>query len=145
MPIKKILLNNIGLKLLALVLAFITWFYIADATKVDSEKTVLHKLLFHTDYISKKVNIKPIFVGTVPKGYKLAEKDVKITPESIIIVGPSKILSERSLLFTKPIDLSEHTKNKTIDVELNSISRSIRFQKTKVQIFLPVEKTEEQP
>ena len=44
MRIRYILLNNIGFKLLALLLAFITLIYVGETTKTDSEQTVLEKL-----------------------------------------------------------------------------------------------------
>ena len=143
MNIKRSLLNNIGLKMLALLLAFVTWFYIGDATKLDSEKTVLQKLLPISHYTSKKLYIKPVFVGEVPKGFVFLKNDVTVTPEYIMVLGPSKILAKKDVIHTKPINLSEHTKTKTLDVELDRISRLIKFQKTKVELYLPVEKQED--
>ena len=52
MRIRYILLNNIGFKLLALLLAFITLIYVGETTKTDSEQTVLEKLFKRADYIS---------------------------------------------------------------------------------------------
>ena len=140
MKLNKILLNNIGLKLLALFLAFVTWFYIGEATKVAPQKTVLQKIFSPGYYSSKKLYIKPIFVGSVPRGYKFLETDVKVTPEFIVVLGPSNILSEKEFVYTKAIDLSEHTKNRMLAVELKSISPSIKLQKTNVQVYLPIKK-----
>ncbi|OGW75321.1 MAG: hypothetical protein A2Z72_01115 [Omnitrophica bacterium RBG_13_46_9] len=142
MRIKQFFLHNIGLKLLALVLAFVTWFYVGEVTKTDTEKTVLQKLLFQPNYISKRVEIKPVYRGVAPAGYKFIDKNVKVTPEYLFIVGSAKILSSIDAIFTKPINLGEYTVSKTVDMELESFSPSIRFQTTKVQVFLPFEKTQ---
>ena len=144
MKIKRILLNNLGLKVAALFLAFVTWFYVSDLTEQDSGKTVLQKLLSQTPYISKKLTIKPIFVGDVPEGYVFKKEDVKVVPETMVVLGPSGILSTKEIMYTAPIDLSEHAKSKMLEVGLANINRSIKIQKTKVQVFIPVEKNEGQ-
>ena len=140
MKIKNLFLNNIGLKLLALLLAFITLMYVGEATKTDFDRTVLQKLFSGSDYISKRLYIKPVFVGNVPEGYVFRRDETKIFPEAIIVIGPAKFLSGKEAIATSPIDLSEHTKTGTLDVGLESISRSIKSQRTKVQIFLRIEK-----
>ena len=144
MKIKKILLNNLGLKIAALFLAFVTWFYVSDLTEQDSGKTVLQRLLSQTPYISKKLMVKPIFVGDMPEGYVFKKEEVKVIPESMVVLGPAGILSTKEVMYTTPIDLSEHTKGKMIEVGLANINRSIKIQKTKVQVFIPVEKNEGQ-
>ncbi|UCD55841.1 MAG: YbbR-like domain-containing protein [Candidatus Omnitrophota bacterium] len=140
MKLKKILLNNIGLKLLALFLAFVTWFYIGEASKAVSQKTVLQKIFTSAYYSSKKLYVKPIFVGSVPGGYEFVKRDVNVVPEFIVVLGPSNILSKKEFIYTKAIDLSKHTKSRTIDIELRSISPSIKLQKTNAQVYLPIKK-----
>lgn len=126
--------------MLALVLAFVTWLYIGEVAKVDTRQTVLQKLLSRVHYVSKKLYVKPNFVGRVPNGYILLEDQVKVEPEFIVVVGPSKMLSKEDFIYTESIDLGEHTKTKSIEVGLQSISRWIRFQKAEVQVYLPVAK-----
>ena len=122
MKLKRILLNNSGLKLL---------------TKEVTEKTVLQKILA-SQYDTKSLYIKPIFVGKVPEGYEFLEDKVKITPEHIIVVGPSNILSKREFIYTNPIDLSEHARTKTLDVRLDRISPTIKLQNVEARIYLPI-------
>lgn len=140
MHLGKVLLNNIGLKILALFLAFVMWFYIGEATKVTTEKTVLQKIFSRAHYVSKNLYVKPVFAGNVACGHEFAENDVKIMPEFIVVLGPSNILSEKEFIYTESIDLSEYTKARTVDVELKSISPSIRIRKTSVQVYLPIKK-----
>ena len=144
MKIRRILLSNVGLKIAALFLAFVTWFYVSDLTEEDPGKTVLQKLFSQTPYMSKKFVIKPIFVGYVPEGYVFKKEDVKVAPETMVVLGPSEILAGKEVIYTVPIDLSEHTKAKMLEVDLANINRSIKIQKTKVQVFIPVEKNEGQ-
>ena len=140
MKAQKVLLNNFGLKVMAFILALVTWFYVGEATKMDSDRTLLQKLLSPSDYVAKELTIKPIFVGEVPEDYEFLENNVKVEPERMVVVGSSKLLAKREFIYTLPIDLSEYTKTNTQDVDLKSIARSIDFQKIKVQIFLPIKK-----
>ncbi len=140
MRIKNIFLNNIWLKLLALILAFITWFYVGEATKLDSEKTVLQKLFVSSAYTAKSLSVKPKFIGNVPSGYEFIESAVKVYPESITIVGPVRVLEQKSAIETKPINLEEYTQKRVVDVELADISPVIKTQKIKVQVHIEVVK-----
>jgi len=140
MKIRNIFFNNVGLKILSLLLALIVLIYVGEAIKTDLDKTVLQKLFSRPGYISKKLYVKAIFVGELKEGYQLQKNEVKSYPESIMVIGPSKFLAKKEYIFTVPIDLSEHTKTKTLDVELASISRSIKSQKAKAQIYLPIKK-----
>ena len=143
MRIRYILMNNIGFKLLALLLAFITLIYVGETAKTVSEQTVLEKLFKRADYISKPLTVKPIFVGVVPDGYEFLDSDAKPFPESILVIGPAGLLDGKKFVYTKPIDLSEHTKTKPVEVELESVSRSVTPQGAKVQVYLAVKKIEE--
>ena len=143
MKIKKALLNNMGLKALALVLALVTWFYIGEITEEGSDKTLIQRFLSSSYFVSKKLSIQPHFVGEVPSGYRLIQDDIKIEPEYIMVLGPAKILTKKEFIYTKPIDLSEYTKTKTLDVGLENISHAIKVQKTDISVFIPVKKSAE--
>jgi len=143
MKIKKALLNNIGLKALALVLALVTWFYIGEITEEGTNKTLVQRFLSSPYFVSKKLSIQPNFVGEVPSGYKLMQDDIKVDPEYIVVLGPAKILSKKEFIYTKPIDLSEYTKTMTLNVGLEDISHAIKVQKTAVSVFVPVNKITE--
>lgn len=142
MRIRRILLNNIGLKALAFFLAFVTWFYVGEVTGADPDKTVLQKILASSRFVGKRLTVQPDFSGSLPEGYRLLKSEIKVTPEYVIVLGPSKILSVRNSIRTKPIDLAEYTQTKTLDVELEDISRSIKSPKIKIQVHLPVKKLE---
>ena len=143
MKIKKILLNNIALKLLALVLAFMTWVYVGELNEGDSGRTLTQRFLSSSYLVSKKLYVHPNFTGELPEGYKLMHDDLKIMPGYIVVVGPAKILANKEYIYTKPIDLGEYTKTKTLEIGLQNISRTIKVEKTNVEVFLPIKKTGE--
>jgi len=146
MKFSGIFTNNIGLKLLALFLAFVTLIYIGETTEKDSDdRTVLQKLFSRSDYITKKLLVRPIFVGRTPNGYLFQEETVSISPESVLVIGPSRVLGDKEYICTKPIDLGEHTKTKSITVELESIARSIKSQDLQVVVYLPISRNKDKP
>ena len=142
MKLKRILFNNIGLKLLALVLAFVTLLYVGEAAKVGSKKTVLRKLLLPSSSVTKTLRVEPIFVGAVPEGYAFLENDVTVSPEFVIVMGPSRVLAKKEAIYTESIDLSTLTKSRTLDVSLETFARSPKDRDAKVRVYIPVGKTE---
>ncbi len=92
--------------------------------------------------MSKTLTDRHVFVGAVPEGYEFLDSDAKSFPESVLAIGPAGLLADKKFLYTKPIDLSERTKTKTVEVELESVSRSVTPQGAKVQIYLAVKKIE---
>jgi len=141
--IKKIFLNNIALKLLAVMLAFMTWVYVGELNEDDSSKTLVQRFLSSSYLISKKLYVQANFTGELPEGYTLLQDDLKITPEYIVVVGPSKFLVHKEHIYTQPIHLDEYTKTRTLEVGLKNISRTIKVEKTNVEVLLPIKKTGE--
>jgi len=140
MKIKGIFLHNLGLKFLALLLALVTWLYVGEVNKKDNERTVLQRILMLSNYTTKKMYIKPIFVGTVPEGYEFVESGISVTPPFIMVTGPSKVLEKKEFVYTKAIDLGEYTKSKEIEIGLENISPSIRLRNIKIKVNLTIAK-----
>lgn len=141
MKFNNIILNNFGLKALSLILAFITLVYVGETIKTDSDdRTILQKVFSRAGYISKELTVKPIFVGEAPEGYRFLESEAKVSPETVVVIGPERFLADKKFIYTKPIHIREHTKTKTLAVELKSVSRSIKSREIKTQVFLPIEK-----
>ena len=90
------LLNNVFHnflpKILSLILAIATWFYVFDLVNSDSlRKETVADILSQTNFIVKEVEVKPVFTGKTPNGYKVGFDDIKIHPRSVSIFGPEVI------------------------------------------------------
>jgi len=144
MRMKDKILNNIGLKALALLFALATWFYVGEATKKDTAKTAFEKIFMPKNYMGKTLTVKPVFVGKVPAGYRLIDQKLEVTPGSVLVVGPSRVLAGRDYIYTQPIDLSEYTKSRVLDIGLRSFSSSVRLENATVRVRLPIEKNPQQ-
>ena len=140
MSIKRAFLNNVGLKMLALFFALITWFYVLEATKLDSERAGFKGFFSSGQYTSKNLYVKPIFVGSPPKGYFVDYSNTKIKPEAVLVIGPDKVLLKTDFIPTKHIDLDEYTRSASIDVGLGSISPLVQAGDVTVKVDLVIKR-----
>ena len=76
-----------------------------------------HIILLLDKLISKSLRIKAVTSGNPPEGYNVSS--ISLEPPAITVTGPMKILGDRNLLATNPIDLSFITKSTIINVGLN--------------------------
>ncbi len=141
---KNIFLNNLGLKLLALFLAFITWFYIAVELQKGAakEREVLYRMLPYK-LTSKKIPIKLNLVGPPLKGYKVIYDKIVMTPSVCVMIGPRSLLDGLPAIYTEPIDISGYTKTFNEDVALVSPVKGIAMKERFVSVTIPVAKIED--
>lgn len=141
MKAKRWITHNLGLKILALVLAIATWFYISqELTKLKNEEERAIIDMLHYKVISKKLPVQLMIVGEARKEYKVIMENVTVQPETIIVIGPKNILDEVNYARTVPIDISEYTKDINKDIALAPIARGIRLKNTFVKVFIPIAK-----
>ena len=145
MRVKKWITNNIGLKMLALVLAMATWFYTGrELTKLknEDERAIINMLRY--EVVSKRVPIQLNIVGEPKQGYKLIKGDITVEPKSIVVIGPKNILEDVSAARTIPIDISENTKAIKKDISLAPIATGITLRDEFVNIYIPIVKIAEE-
>ena len=140
--IKKFFTKHLTLKLLSLALALLVWFYIVDELKKGSveELQILRKMLPAEGLISKKLIIKPVFVGTPYRGYTINRAQAVIVPEYCIVVGTRDVLGNVKHAYTMPIDVKQATRSFTLSVPLNPIAPGVYMEETLVQVTVPIEK-----
>lgn len=140
--IKKFFTENIGLKLIALILAFMLWFYVVSELRKGSEEEnqFLDKVFPRQQVAAKKLSIKPIFVGRLRSGYEIAGNKVVTVPDYCIVVGTKDILEKIKFIYTMPVDLGGASKSFTKSVALNPIAPGIYMEETFVEVTVPVEK-----
>jgi YbbR domain-containing protein len=138
----KFLTNNIGLRLTALILALVLWFYVVNELNKGSEedKQFLNKVLPTDGVVARKLMIKPVFIGSPRAGYALDGKNAIIVPEYCIVVGPKEMLSRIRFAYTMPIDVRGISKPFTKSVPMNPIAPGVYMEETLVQVTVPVER-----
>lgn len=141
--LKRFFTENIGLKIVALVLALGLWIYIVnDLSKQNlDESRILEKILPSQGVVAKKLTIKPIFVGKPRWGYGVVRDKVVIVPEYCIVVGTRDLLDKIRFTYTMPIDLTGASKPISKSVPLNPIAPGVYMEETLVQVTVPIEKS----
>ncbi len=144
MKIREWITNNLGLKVVSLVLAVATWFYITAElrkNREEEERAIVNMLRY--DVVSKRLPIQLTLVGNLQEGYHIDTEGVTVTPPRCLVIGPKHILENVSTARTVPVDISEYTRDITREVEIAPLAKGIRPQSVFVTVFIPIEKTSE--
>jgi len=135
--------ENAALKLTALILALVLWFYAVNELNKGSEedKQFLSRVLPSEGVVAKKLAIRPIFIGGPLYGYVVDNDKAVITPEYCIVVGPRGMLEKMRYAHTMPIDLHGVSRSFTKSVPLSPIAPGIFMEETLVQVTIPIERS----
>ena len=133
--------NNFLAKLLSLILAVATWFYVFDLVNNESyptKKETVEQVLDKYRFISRDIPVKPVFSGKSPSGYKVLFDEVKVTPSYISVMAPEQVIEKVSELKTDRIDINEYTRTTTLRLGIHSDTRSLRLGDKIVDVYLPI-------
>lgn len=141
MNIKKIILNNIGLKLVALVLAVIAWVYIiGELNKATPEERAALERLLPYRMTAKFLSVQLNLTGEPRKGYSVQADEATIEPKGIMVVGPRSVLDRTSFIKTEPINISDHTRTFSKDVSLMPLAKGLSVKDKVITVTIPVKK-----
>ena len=140
----KIILNNFWLKITALLLALISWFYIvSELNKGTPEEKTFFEQILPARISAKEVPIKVNLIGKPPAGYRVLDDAITIKPSSCVIMAQRNLLTNIPYLTTDEIDIGEYTKSVTKQVSLKPVGHGIIFDKdSHVVVVIPVQKIE---
>jgi len=139
--IKNGILNNSGLKILALIIAVVTWFYITG----ELNRLALEESMGIRGGMPYKIAAKtlPIVVdvrGGVVPGYRLSKDKILVTPQVCNVIGVKRLLDRIDFIKTVPVNVSEYTKTITLRVSLESPAKGIKLVDRYVTAVIPIEK-----
>lgn len=137
------ILHNFWAKLISLILAIATWFYVFDLVSTESfsqRKETIENILEKYNFTVKEVPVRPVFRGSSPAGYRTVLENVKVKPSSISILGPESVIEDVTELRTERINLGEYTRSVNLRLGVRSDVRALRLEDKVVDVFLPVEK-----
>jgi YbbR domain-containing protein len=140
---KNVVLNNIGLKVLALFLAVVTWAYIVVELQrgTTEEREALQSILPYR-MISKRLPVKLNIVGSPGNRHSIHYDGVIVSPSEIVVVGPKAVLGKLTQIETQPIDISGHTR--TLSKDISIIPPVKGFIKEKfISVTVPIMEDEE--
>ena len=141
--VKKILSEKTLLKILALVLAIISWYYIDKALNERSKEEIelIRKVLPSEQMAAKKLSIRPIFTGRTRAGFDIVREKVVVFPEYCIVVGSKNMLERLKFIYTLPVDIGQASKSFTKSIPLNPIAPGVYMEETLVQVTVPIERS----
>lgn len=141
--VREVFTENVGLKIIALLLALISWFYIVKELNSGTEEDVmlLQKIMPAQEMAAKKLTIRPIFIGKTRNGFGMVRDKVYTMPEYCIVVGVRDILEKIKYAYTTPIDLNGVYKTFSSSVPLSPIAPGVYMEETLVQVTVPIERS----
>ena len=136
---KNTILNNFGLKLLALLLAIVTWVYIVIELHQGSgrETAALQSMLPSYRLESKKIPIKLNIMGEPKEGYQVAYDRVVLNPSEFILVGPKALIAHLSAIETETVDITGSNKTFMKDISVIPPTKGVIKEKF-VTITVPI-------
>ncbi len=139
----KAISNNFFPKIVCLVLAVVTWFYVFDIVNSDPQKKeTVEEVYARSTIIGKEVPVKLVFSGKTPVGYKVLYNKIVIKPSKIAIVGPDTIIDGIEELKTQRIYLGEYTRSVTLEVALEP-TKNLKMEDNLITAIIPIEKNKE--
>lgn len=140
---KNFIINNVGIKLLALVLAIVTWSYIVlELQKGSVQEGEALQSIIPYNLVSKNIPIKINLAGEARKGYIILNDKIVTEPSTCVMIGPKVILEKISSVQTEPIDLSGYTRTFTKDVSIIPPLKGFTIKEKFVSVTVPVLKVE---
>lgn len=140
------LLKGSGLlKLAALVVALLTYFYIQNeinSSDKNNSSDSSYKLIKLT---AKALSVKVRLETTPPDGYRIVEDKITVFPNQVTVIGPEALLDTALTAETAIVDVSDSVKtvNKRIPLESVAGIPVAGGQSTTVEVTVPIEKIPE--
>lgn len=140
---KNWLSKNLWLKVISLVLAIITWFYVVgELSHAPGEERLPFWVGYAPGNVIKQVQITPIINGQPAENHILRTDKITIKPDATFIIGPKRIVDKIVSLKTVPIDITSQSRTYSVTVPLESI-KGVRFYGAGgiVDVTIPIEKS----
>ena len=133
-----------ALKLAALVVALITYYYIHNEiynTEKNNTTDSSYKLIKLT---AKNLPVKVRLETTPPDGYRIVEDQVTVLPSELVVIGPEALLENAWNAETSIVDISESTKPVSKKIPIESVAGiHVVGQPYLVDVSVPIEKIPE--
>ncbi|OGW90998.1 MAG: hypothetical protein A3D28_01870 [Omnitrophica bacterium RIFCSPHIGHO2_02_FULL_63_14] len=130
------------LKVAALVLAVVTYFFI-NKDMMDKQRQAIdpsYKLLKMT---SRNLEVRVRIASSPPSGYRIPQGSIRVEPGRLLVVGPEALL-EDAVVETSLIDVSEAVKPFKRRVPLESVAGiRVSGDPYTAEVMVPIEKIPE--
>jgi len=132
------------LKVIALLVALLTYSYIQNELKGSQHEAVVDPSYKLIKLTAKNLPVRVRFETAPPEGYRVREDQVLVTPPEVTAIGPEAMLEEVVYAETSVVDVSEYTKTVTKQVPLESVAGiHLVGEPYMVTATVPIEKIEQ--
>ncbi|MBN1526369.1 MAG: YbbR-like domain-containing protein [Candidatus Omnitrophica bacterium] len=133
--------ENIGLKVIALMLALILWFYVdKEINKGPEEEMQFLKKIFPSEGITaKRLAIKPMIEGELRSGYEIEGGKPTLSPEYCLAVGSKDLLEKISAASTAPVNIDGAFRTFSKSVPLRPIP-GVYMESTSTKVTVTIQK-----
>ena len=139
----KLLKGSAWIKIMALIVAIPTYFYIRNEIAKTEQKNVTDPSYKLIKLTAKSLPVKVRLETSPPEGYRIVDDQVSASPDHIVVIGPEALLESAQTAETGIVDVSESTKTITKKIAIESVSGiHLPGQSYTVDITVPVEKIE---
>lgn len=141
---KRLIITNFWLKILALFLALVIWLYIVgELNKGSPEEKALFFRIMPFRVSAKEVPIKVALIGKPQDGYQVHAEAIIVKPAAYAILAPKSIIRSIDYVTTEDIDIGEFTKSVVKEVRLKPIGGGVILDRHfMVKVVIPVNKIE---
>lgn len=128
--------TNLLYKLVALILAVITYIYVHN--EISSSSGKFHNQQFLKELDFKVVPVRVVFKGEPPPGYRILTANVKVKPEKVVVMGKKEDLDKIMEISTQEIDVRKFTHTRTLYISLKPVENAIIGDKGVIEVEIPV-------
>jgi len=142
MRLDKMIFHNFLAKIICLILAVVTWFYVFDIISTDSylkKKETAEDVMARYKFAMKEVPVKPVFTGKSPEGYRVNYDKIIIEPKNISVFLPEELLEDINEVRTESIDIGEYTRSTWLKQGIETDSDTLHFDNQVISVYIPVE------
>jgi len=142
---KKIIIKNLWLKVLALFLAVVVWLYVVgELNKGPPNQRALFERILPYRIEASEITIKIALIGKPLEGYRVLNDKATVQPSSCIIMAPRNVLKGISHVTTEDIDIGEFTKSIVKQIKIKPMGGgAILNGNFLVTVAVPIEKIEQ--
>lgn len=136
--------KNLWLKIISLILAVITWYYVTEELRhMPGEERLPFWITYTQGNVIKEVKIIPVIIGHPAENYVVRSENIMVRPVTTFIMGPRRIIDKIVSLKTVQIDITGQNKTCSLTVPLELI-KGVRFYGpgAVVDITIPIEKVQ---
>lgn len=135
---------NFWAKIVTLILAIATWFYVFDMVNQDyTFEQTLFRPAAEPEFTLKKIVVEPSFTGAPPRGYRARLDEVRVDPQHVHVLAPVTMIRRIDAIRTERIDLRKVTKSTKFSVGLTTDLDMLTLPEEKVEVYVPVSRVDD--